>query len=338
MTTHLKAVKTTLVIGFILIGSLFTTTLFSSKSTIASAKLLTFDSELEITYDVTDVNNAAFRPDGPSQSIRIYISYKVDIPPILITNQLMRLIFLQTFIIMSAQVSLSVVNQPSWAAISITPSNPYVNISTTFEKTTAILQIAAHGDAPAEGFSLKIHASIPPLLNNHVGAKEADLDIIFQPGYTPLINIDVENPSRIVNPHETTTFRITITNLGNKETLVTGKIVNAPSGWAALLSQTQTTIPSSKSGGNNIGYISFSVTPPYGFGYHDDLGPITLEFTPQFSPPQGNNSGLIGTPVQVPLIVRSRGFSTPGFEAVGVLLALVIVIAFIMKKQKIKQK
>jgi len=338
MATHLRAVKATLIIGIVLVGTLFATIFISPITTTASAKLLTYDAALQLSYDTTAVTNAKFQPDGPPVLIPITIQYRVFVPPSFITSQILRIIFLQTFIIINAQVSLTVENQPTWAAVSITPSNPYVNISNNFEKATAILAIAPHADAPAEGFNLNIHASVPSLLNKHVAAKEADLTIIFQPGYIPLININVDNPSRIVSPQQTTTFRIEITNMGNKQTLVTGKIVQAPEGWAALLSNTQILIDSAKSGQSNIQYVSFSVTPPYGFGYHDDLGQIILEFTPQFFPlpPQGNAANYTGAPVQVPLIVRSRGFSTPGFEVAGVILALIIVIAIVMKKQKNK--
>jgi len=82
--------------------------------------------------------------------------------------------------------------------------------------------------------------------------------------------------------------------------------------------------------------MSFSITPPYGFGWHNELETITIEFTPQFSPPQGNASSNIGTPVPFQVIIRSRGFSTPGFELIGVFLAL-IIISIIIKKQKNKK-
>jgi hypothetical protein len=339
MTTYLRAVKAALIIGIVLVGSLFATIYMSPSTTIASAKLLTYDAALQLSYDIDAVNNAKFQPDGPPVLIPLTIQYRVFVPSTFLSSPILRIIFLQTFIIINAQISLTVVNQPTWAAVSITPSNPYVNISNSIETASAVLAIAPHANAPAEGFSLNIHASVPALLNNHVAAKEADLTVIFQPGYIPLINIDVDNPSRIVSPQQTTTFRIAITNMGNKQTLVTGKIVNAPEGWAALLSNNQILIDSSESGLSNVQYISFSVTPPYGLGYHDDLGQIILEFTPQFFPlpPQGNAANYTGAPVQVPLIVRSRGFSTPGFEIVGFILALVIVIAIVMKKQKNKQ-
>jgi hypothetical protein len=332
MTLRLRAVKAALIIGIVVVGTFFSPMIFPQKKIIATAKFFTFDSELELTFNASAVNQAKFSPDGQVVSIPIYVKYRVDIPSTLLKNP-WRIIFLQSFIILAAQISLTVENQPSWAAISITPSNPYVDIQNTFQQANAILQIAAHADAPAEGFTLKIHATVPSILHGHVGEKNADLDIIFQPGYIPLINVDVENPSRIVNPQETTTFKITITNLGNKQTLVTGKIIQAPEGWASLLSQAQITILPGASDS-----LSFSITPPYGFGYHNDIGSILLEFTPQFSPPQGNNSGLIGTPVPAQIIIRSRGFSTPGFEAVGVLIALAIVIALIAKKQHIKRQ
>lgn len=282
MTLRLRAVKAALIFGIILVGTFFTTISISPVKTTASAKLLTYDAALQLYYNSTAVTNARFQPDGPPALIPIYIQYRVFVPPAFISSQILRLIFLQTFIITNAQISLTVENQPTWAAVSITPSNPYVNISNIFETATAILSIAPHADAPAQGFNLNIHASVPSLLNNHVTAKEADLQIIFQPGYIPLINIDVDNPSRIVNPQQTTTFRIGITNMGNKQTLVTGKIIQSPEGWAGLLSNTQILIDTAQSGQGNTQYISFSVTPPYGLGYHDDLAQINLEFTPQF--------------------------------------------------------
>jgi hypothetical protein len=332
MTLRLRAVKAALIIGIVVVGTFFSPALFPEKKTIASAKFLTFDSELELSFNTSTVNSAKFSPDGPAVSIPLYIKYRVDVPTQLLTNYLLRIIFLQTFILAAAQVSFTVTNPPTWAAISITPSNPYVNIDNTFQYGTAVLQIAAHADAPAEGFTLRIHATIPKILGGHVAEKSADLDIIFQPGYIPLINVDIENPSRVVSPQVTTTFKITIKNLGNKQTLVTGKIVQAPEGWASLLSQAQITILPGASE-----TLTFSITPPYGFGYHNDLGSILLEFTPQFSPPQ-NISGYIGTPVPAQIIIRSRGFSTPGFEAMGVLVALAIVIALIAKKQHIRRQ
>ena len=74
MTKHLRAVKATLIIGLVLVGTLFSTILISPETTTAeAAKFIMFDSELELTYDANAVNGAAFSPDGAPVSIPIYI-------------------------------------------------------------------------------------------------------------------------------------------------------------------------------------------------------------------------------------------------------------------------
>ena len=158
------------------------------------------------------------------------------------------------------------------------------------------------------------------------------MDIVFQPGYIPLIDVYTDNPSRIVGPQETINFPITITNLGNKQTLVTARITDAPEGWSTLLPQSQIII---QSGSNNIGQLAFSITPPYNLGWHNEIETFTIEFTPEFSPPQGE-SRFVGTPVPFQVTVRNRGFSTPGFEGGLFLLAAIVVVGglFIYKKKQ----
>lgn len=323
MKTHLRKARASLIIGLILVG-----TILSIVPSSAAAKFLTYDAILEVTYDANAVNDAIFQPDGAPVNIPIYLKFKVDVPPTFISNMGLRIIFLQTFIITSAAIKITILNPPTWAAVSINPSPSYANINTEFNTTLAVLTIAAHDDAPAEGFVLKLQAQTEPILNNHVGVKEAFCDITFQPGYIPLIDVYTENPTRIVGPQETVVFPIKITNLGNKRTLVTARILNYPNGWSAQLSQSQITIPSAAEG-NNVGIVSLSIIPPYGFGWHNDLQDIKLDFTPQFSPPQSNNSAYTGTPVPFQLTIRNRGFSTPGFETAGTLLSIGIAIALI---------
>jgi len=329
MIKHLRAIKVSFIIGIILSLSFLSIT---NSNPPASAKLLTFEPVLEMDYDTQAVNDAVFQPDGPPVSIPLTIRFKVQMPPQILKSIWLRIIFLQTFIVVSARVKLTVLNDPDWAAISITNPNPYVDIQTEMVETQTSIVIAAHDDAPAEGFTLKLKAETDPLLNNHVPARDAYVDIVFQPGYIPLIDVYTEKPSRIVSPQETVNFPIRITNLGNKQTLVTIKIVDYPKGWTPLLSQTQVIIPSAESG-NNIGYMSFSITPPFDFGWHNDLETITLELTPEFSPPQGNMSGYVGTPVPFQMTIRSRGFSTPGFEIVIMIIAM-IAVSIIMKRHR----
>jgi hypothetical protein len=73
MKLRLRAVKAALIIGIVVVGTFFSPTLFQEKKTIATAKFLTFDSELELSFNTTAVDSAKFRPDGPAVSIPLYI-------------------------------------------------------------------------------------------------------------------------------------------------------------------------------------------------------------------------------------------------------------------------
>jgi hypothetical protein len=302
-------------------------------------KFFTYDSQLEVTYDEDVLNTVVFQPDGPPVTIPITIKHMVYVPDAIFSGFLLRILFLQTFMITSAQINLEIINPPEWAAMSLSNANPYVEIDTEEKSAETSLIIAAHDDAPAEGFTLQVKASIDPLLNNHVNAQEVYINIIFQPGYIPLINLYSESPNIVVSPQETVNIPIEITNLGNKQTIVRAKIIDKPDGWATLLPQSQIIIPSASDPGDNKELLTFSVTPPYGFGWHNEIETLILEFTPEFSPPTSgsNRSAFIGTPVQFQVNIRNRGFSTPGYEFVF-LIAAISIILILSKKRLISNK
>jgi hypothetical protein len=298
-----------------------------------SAKFLTFDSILQMTADVGNITTESFKPDGQPVNIPIRLQFKVFMPPAIMSSTLLRLLILQSLIIMDAQVQLSVENPPDWAAISINPSTPAIGIGTNWNYTDASIIIAPHDNAPAQGFSLRLKAATSSILNKHVGPSTAYYDLVFKPGYTPYIDIYTANPNRIVGPQDSVTFPIVITNKGNKQTLVTGRITSSlPDGWTAILSSPQILINSQAQG-----TLVFTVTPPYGVGWHNDLTTFSIEFTPQSYPPTTEDTinGSIGRPVQFQVTVRSRGMSTPGFEVAGVAVALLVTLSiFAVWKKK----
>lgn len=308
----------------------------SFAPTHAQAKLITYESVLQISYDSAASNSAVFQPDGTPVSIPINVSFKVEVPEKFMSNILLRILFLQTFIITSAQITLDFAEEPpSWASFSIANKDVYVDISTETQYVKTALIIAPHAAAPSQEFTVRLKATTQTLLNKHVASKTAYLEIPFKPGYIPLINIETDTPSRIIGPQETTSFNIRITNLGNKQTLVSARVIGYPEGWSPLLPQSQILIPSASEAGegNNVATMTFSITPPFGAGWHNEQETITIEFTPQFSPPiPGKN--LTGAPIDFQVTVRNRGFSTPGFEIVGLLAALIIVAVLIKKRKK----
>lgn len=331
MTKKFRAVKVSMIMLILLISAIISIV----PSASAADKMLTFNSVLEMTYDQEFLNQAV-QPDGPAVTIPVTIKYKVEVPEKILDNTALRMIFFQTFIVTAVKVKMEILNEPDWASVSLVNPNPYIDINYEFTETTTAVTIAPYKDAPARPFTLRIKAETDPVLNKHVPANSAELNMVFTPGYIPLINVYTEQPARVVEPQTTVSFPIKITNLGNKETIVTVKVTDYPEGWAPLLAQSQIVIPAAgETSGGNIAELSFSITPPYGLGWHNELETITLEFTPQFSPPGGggNQSGLIGTPVPFQLSVRSRGFSTPGFELFGVLGALIITMIIIKKRK-----
>lgn len=330
MNTKLRTMKVSILM-FIMVSS----TLLIITPKPASAKLITYESELQITYNAADVSNAIFLPSGQPVSIPINVSFRVIIPEIFMKNIVMRLIFLQSFIITNARIKISIENPPDWAAISIANPDVYVNIDTTLQTAQTAIIITPHANAPAEGFNLIIKGETDPLLNGHVAAKIGEANIQFKPGYTPYVNVYTDRPSVIIGPQETVTFPFKITNLGNQQTQVSIRVIKAPEGWKTLLSDNNILIPSADQAGagNNVGSMSLSVTPPYGFGWHNDVETIQVEFIPSFYP-SSPGKNLTGNPILKEINVRNRGFSTPGFELVGLLAALLIVAMLIKKQRK----
>ena len=72
--------------------------------------------------------------------------------------------------------------------------------------------------------------------------------------------------------------------------------------------------------------------PPINFGYHEDRAVIKLKMTPFYQ----NNSNYFGEPHYLNFIVQSKGFSSPGFESILVLFALIFVMYPIYKRKNKK--
>lgn len=201
--------------------------------------LFIYDSVLTLSYNAQDVNTAVFEPSGAPVSIPINISFRVIVPEIFMKNIAFRLIFLQTFIITNARVTLSVENPPDWAAISIANPDVYVSIDTTVQYAQTAIIITPHANAPSEGYTLVIKAHQDPLLNGHVLAKDVETNIQFQPKAVPRINIIADQTSIWTSPKKITIIPMNVTNIGNVQTLVTAQINTSLEGWNAYVIPSQ---------------------------------------------------------------------------------------------------
>jgi hypothetical protein len=117
---------------------------------------------------------------------------------------------------------------------------------------------------------------------------------------------------------DTATFPIVIQNLGNARTLVLLDVVNVPKDWAAIVTS-QVTLDEGP-GSTATAYLV--VKPPKGFGYHYDEQ--TIKITMQ--PVKADQPTKVGSIYTEAFLIQSRGFSTPGFEAIAFLGALAVVL------------
>ncbi|EMR73475.1 hypothetical protein MCGE09_00624, partial [Thaumarchaeota archaeon SCGC AB-539-E09] len=76
--------------------------------------------------------------------------------------------------------------------------------------------------------------------------------------------------------------------------------------------------------------VQLVVQPPYSFGYHNEREVIQVSMTPSYYA----DPTLKGQEYVLSFVVQSRGFSTPGFEAIFVIIAM-IGMTLIFKKQQV---
>jgi len=324
MTKHLKAIKTSFILGILLISSL---AVFSAP---ASAKVISYPSLISVEISPESLETLSQPVDIESVIIvQLKIGYSASIPPwTLSDNPLLsmigRLWIFGSFIVYPQLIHLEIVEKPDWADIALLVPDVYITeFSNSWVYTTADLQITPYDNAPAVPKSVTIKASAESV--GRITGIEYHRTLTFEPDYIPLISVTPEKPTRQVGPRDPINFKIEIRNMGNKQTLVNGKILDAPEEWAALISPTQLPL-----GAGETGSVTVSMTAPYDFGWHNQVRTFTVEFTPEKSPP--SSPPVTGTPLPVQLKVDCVGFSTPGFEMIFVFLAI-LIFAFISKRK-----
>ena len=155
--------------------------------------------------------------------------------------------------------------------------------------------------------------------------------ITIAPQYAPIVSVRPENTVYEVTPGEVLNIPVYLENLGNDKTRFLLSVDELPENWVASVN-TDIVVDSAIGGGNNKETVMLSVTPPYTFGYHQETQKIKFRAKGQY---YASESGeVLESDERVyEITIRNGGFSTPGFEGVFVILALV-GIAFIVKKLK----
>jgi PGF-CTERM protein len=284
------------------------------------------ESQISIDYD----KNLAYQPLLPvnmTLDIPIKVNYYVTglygeyIAPVYFDKGLFNYIYLY------------IEKTPEWCDATITPPLLMMPAITdgAFENATLTIKINREAHAFDQGeVTIRFHV-------DRMGAIQgADIfkNITFTPGYLPMLGINVpDGIVKSINPAETANFNIEIENLGNAKTNVTFRLLGVPKGWTASITP-KIILGSEALREETKKTVSLNIKPPYGFGYHNDREIIKVSITPSHF----DDTSLRGSEYKISFTVKNKGFSTPGFEAVFSLFALVAVVLVIRKKQKLNQK
>jgi len=164
--------------------------------------------------------------------------------------------------------------------------------------------------------------------------------IALTPAFLPIIDVVPTSTYQEISPGEIAEFPFDLTNLGNEKTEFIFKVINQPKDWSVSI-LTSTKVGSEAQGEENTKTIKLLIQPPYGFGYHDEREDIKILVYGQYyagGGEGGSNETLVrsSTEYVITVTVRSRGFSTPGFEMASMLLVFIVVFFILKKRQKIK--
>jgi hypothetical protein len=322
--------------GILLISIFAAYTVMHPKSNTASAApLIQYDSIVELEFADSSVLNTPIHPLSGTRNVDIKVRYFNTVPDVFRDGVGKILLFGPFKFVFLAPVHLTIENIPDWCTATIAPPDIIFDAfgeGSALERQVTI-QIAVNKESTALfPYELKIKAT-GDSPDRHIKAPpEVTLPLAITPGYVPLVSTDPGATIKKTSPGEPVSWDIKITNNGNGEAIVRARIINPPEGWVISVNP-QTIVPSLADGDVNEKEMTLTALPPFDFGYHSQQVPIEVELTPEFSSPGAGASANMtrGEPIYLSLAVQNRGFSTPGFEVVFLITAVLAMI--IIKKR-----
>lgn len=328
MKKPIRKVKASLIFG-VLLFSIFTVfTIPFTSYAVARDPILSYPAVISIEIDPASVE-ALNQPINIDTAllVKLKIGYSVGVPDALLNGGfLARLWVYGSPIVFPQMLHLTIVGKPDWADIALLTPDVYItDFTSDFSYTTADMVITPYFDAPAVPKSITITAEAKAI--GRIQPVTFTTNLNFQPDFIPLISVAVDQPVRQVGPRQAVNYQMTIRNEGNKETIVKATIVDTATEWAPLLTPSEVPI-----GPGEEAKMTFSITTPYSFGWHDEVRTFTISLVPERSPP--TTPAIVGSPHVVQVSVNSVGFAIPGFESILLFMGLVIVIAIVKLRKK----
>lgn len=335
MNTSLRAIQTGFVLSIFLSSILFFSgfCINSSTNTVVAQRerLISFPAYIEISYDVGPLNEDL--AIDKSISVPINITYTTGIPDSLSIIKpwtLRNIIIFGSMIVPMQKIHLEIEEKPDWADIHLTNEDVYVDIpfqGDPVDPVTTTLVISPREEAPAVPQSITIKATSQQI--GRVQDQERSVSVSFTPSFIPTVDISVERSIREAGPHETVSFQIIVENMGNKKARVWADIIGQYPEWTPVITPPRVDVlPGEQK------TFDFSVYTPYYFGWHNEREAFDLEFTYKIFPVRADAPE--GGPDIISLTVSNYGFSTPGFEII-LLVGAIICVAYLTKR-RMKEK
>lgn len=327
MANNFRAIKASIIIGILLVSILAV-----SIPSISAGLFLNAEQDVVMTADISAIETE-FKPVGGAYFIPINIS--VAIRGLL--SKVIEKIFEGRA---SAIIELSAQPMDEWFSVVVSHNSVHADISTNFQSVTEkpYLQVTLDERAPAKTMGkiiVTLKARRQSALTATIRESTTTAEVSFVPAYLPIISVAPKGNFKQTAPGSMAEIEIELENLGNAKTVVDMRVIEIPEEWDATISA-RVTLGTAVLGENPKQTVILTVQPPYSFGYHNDRDQVEVEFIPKYyADPSGE--ATIGDPQVERFTVQSIGFSTPGFEGVFVIFAL-IGVALIVKKRRQKMK
>jgi hypothetical protein len=317
MTKRFKTVKASILTGIVLIS-----VIFAVVPSTSAGILFNLQSSLTVKWNATATAQPLV-PRGESKTLAIDITHTVN-------KGLLGAAVLQLYAGKQVTIQIEVLSTPTWATATLSQGTVTATIGAfgTTSTLTTMLTLAVSENAPAFGVGA-VQLRATALKAGLIQSFQQDFALNFQPDYKPLISPAFpDSNTKQIGPLDTATFRIDITNMGNARTKVYLSVVTVPEGWVAIVTD-QVIL---EEGVGSVGTAYLVVKPPKGFGYHYDQQTITISLQPVKADDEAKKGSI--TPAS--FLIESRGFSTPGFDALAFIgaFALVMGIIIFIRKRK----
>jgi len=309
-----KVVKASSIIVILIVGLL---TAFI-PSTLAQSGL--FQGNIDLTYDINDVPNT-IRPESVIARVDLYINH--------FASGLGSKFVIPFFSANTVPIELTVSETPDWLTVSVAPGVVYPKLGMEKAETPehAIVSISLTPNAPAfQTESIEIvatHKNLPPI-------REAinKIPIEIKSGFYS--NFQYEYPTfKEIGAGETVTFPINIKGYSNARSRIIFEVVDPPEGWSTSIN-TEFFLGTAALNEDATGTVNFMIQSPLDFGYHNEVEQFNVRIKTMAA---GHPDAGIDNTTVLQFTVRSRGFSTPGFEVALTIVTLFAVIIIYRKKQ-----